>query len=201
MFSFDLLQVVFWSITYVLIVVFGIIKRKTFMPIVAALFNISWELNSLLSDFFCVRIPIVALGHFVWIGLDFLIITIAIFYYVDNNKKMLLSFIFLPFIIIGLYFIFKINYGQLYSSFIIDLLVAICYLFVSFKEKDNIIEFIIIGITKLIGDFFAFIMYRQDTLVNIIGIIVFVINAIYLIILNNKPINKIKLTINKNEIF
>ena len=201
MFSFDLLQVVFWSITYVLIVVFGIIKRKTFMPIVAALFNISWELNSLLSDFFCVRIPIVALGHFVWIGLDFLIITIAIFYYVDNNKKMLLSFIFLPFIIIGLYFIFKINYGQLYSSFIIDLLVAICYLFVSFKEKDNIIEFIIIGITRFIGDFFAFIMYRQDTLVNIIGIIVFVINAIYLIILNNKPINKIKLTINKNEIY
>ena len=201
MFSIDLLQVVFWSITYILIIVFSIIKHSYFMPIIAGFLNFSWEINALYFDLINGSYNFVTIFHFIWVSLDFLIMVIIFFYYIDKNKKMLLTFVSIPVLVIVINFIFTVKNGQLHSCFIIDIIMAICYLVFSIKSHNNIIELTVIGITKLIGDFFAFIMYRQDTLVNIIGIIVFVINAIYLIILNNKPINKIKLTINKNEIY
>ena len=68
---FDVLQIIFWSVTYVLIIVFSYgahFKRigGKVMPAVPAMLNISWETVALVSShgFW---------GHWLWLGLDILI--------------------------------------------------------------------------------------------------------------------------------
>ena len=196
---FDLLQVIFWSITYVLIIVFGFIKRNYFMPIIAAFLNIAWESNALYKDLSNNIYNSITLAHFVWILLDFFIVLTILFYYIEKDKKVVISFVSLPFLIVGLKIMFDLKLGQLYSCFSIDLIMAICYLVLAIRAKEHINELSIIGITKLLGDFFAFIMYRQYDFINVVGIIVFIINSMYLAILNNKLIN-VKLSFCKHEI-
>ena len=69
----DTLQIIFWSITYVLIIIAGIQSRnirKVSMPYGAAIQNFTWEICALIiSHGFW--------GHIVWLSLDIAIIILG----------------------------------------------------------------------------------------------------------------------------
>lgn len=172
----DTLQISFWSLTYIIIIFWGIKYKKEYpilMPLVAGSLNLAWELNALIiSHGFW--------GHILWIVLD-----IVIFFLNIRNLKFqiwkILYCIATVTCAISLWFIFRLDMGMRISVFTIDFFMAIEYLvaskFISYRGK------IVIACTKLIGDLFAWLCYYKSLkFVAIIGLVVFTINIFYLII-------------------
>ena len=74
---FDTLQIVFWSITYCLIIFFDLKHREDhafLMPPIAGVFNLAWELNAAIHS-------LGFWGHLVWLLLDLVIFS-------NNVRKM-----------------------------------------------------------------------------------------------------------------
>lgn len=91
--------------------------------------------------------------------------------------------------IVFIFFFFK---EQLIICFIIDLIMAVCFVINIINNPTKPYWFYtIIGITKLFGDFFAFIYYAKTSSYIIpIGIIVLVLNLIYVVCSVSKLTNK-----------
>ena len=64
--SFDFLQVLFWSITYVLVIIFNFRYKIAGLPIIAMTTNFAWETIALTHYG--------RAAHIVWFTLDFLIV-------------------------------------------------------------------------------------------------------------------------------
>lgn len=190
---FDALSVVFWGITYILIVVYSIKNRKSKIRAISLLppiLNFSWELNALIvSQGFW--------GHIVWLTLDvFVVIACAAF--IKGTKKQLLYMAALVPGALLFHVLFRINMGMLMSSFVIDLIMAVCF----FVEKKKLLKdgMILIGITKLLGDLSAVIHYAPySVIILIIGIIVFILNVAYLVYAIAERMRERKAAICKNE--
>lgn len=170
----DVLQVLFWSITYVLVIIAGFRSRKAklvSMPYVAGVLNFVWEAIALYDsrgDW----------SHVLWFSLDLVIVMFG-FRYCRSNKKRLLYAIAILLGAILHFYIFKYPGGKLYSVFIIDLIMAICFLVERKKLSPELKG--PIAVTKLIGDAFAGLCYApQSGLVAVIAIAVFVCNLCYL---------------------
>ncbi|MCD7828427.1 MAG: hypothetical protein LUG85_07840 [Clostridiales bacterium] len=78
----DTIQVLFWSLTYVLIIVFSIKhwdelkkEKKILIPITASMFNIAWEINAFVESKGM-------WGHVLWLGLDIIIVLFNIYIYI-----------------------------------------------------------------------------------------------------------------------
>lgn len=171
----DTVQIIFWSVTYVLIIVAGFCEykdKKVAMPYFPGMLNFSWEICALLySRGFW--------GHIIWCALDCVIVFLAI-HSISNkkDKKKYLGMICV--FVIVLILIFQLDKGMLISAFLIDLIMAVWFLRycldLSSKCKVSI------AITKLIGDTAAGIFYAPNSIiVAVIAIIVFICNVIYLI--------------------
>lgn len=171
---FDDLQIIFWSITYILIIVASFrswkLKRVS-IPYLAAIQNFSWETCALLESggFW---------GHIIWFLLDSIIIVFGFLY--AHTKKA--KFAYGCTLIIGILLfqlIFTTPNGMLYSSFVIDFLMAIYFLF-SQKQLSPSLK-LPIGITKFIGDLFAGLYYApQSSFICMLAICVFISNVIYI---------------------
>ena len=169
---FDKLQVLLWSITYILIIFFSyknIAKKNMAIPFIAILLNFSWEICALyVSGGFW--------AHIIWFGLDLFIFIYAI---ICVKKK-----IFYLISLIGCVCVFMIirtiTTGMLISSFIIDLIMAI-YFWIDRKKilRDGKI---VIAVTKLFGDVFALIYYAKYSIIILIcGVCVLAFNVLYLV--------------------
>lgn len=172
---FDKLQVAVWSLTYLTITIFSIIyrqERKPFFPLIPGAVTIAWELLALIhsSGF---------IGHIFWFSLDIVILL----YLVICASVVILYFVFS----------FKAFNGMLISSFVDDFLIAIIYL----TEIKHISSHgrLLIGVMRLIGDFFAWLAYMQTSVfILIIGVLVFLTNILYCsycLELNSKKIKAI----------
>lgn len=171
---FDALQVVFWGITYILIVIFSIKNRSSKIRSISLLppvLNFSWELNALIvSQGYW--------GHIVWFALDIFVV-IACAAFIKGRKIQILYLLALPPGALVFYPFFRMDMGMLMSSFVIDLIMAVCF----FVERKKLLKDgkIIIAITKLLGDLAAVIHYASySVIILIIGIIVFILNTAYL---------------------
>ena len=168
---FDKIQVVLWSITYLLIVI-NIFKNKSTksisIPYLAVILNFAWEFNALIQSNGM-------WGHILWISLDFVILIYG-FYTLSSRNKIVYIALILLFIVV-LFYVFKLNEGDLVSCFVIDLIMAAMFL-IRFNYISKNLK-ISIALTKLLGDLFAWQFYKFNIIVNIIGIIVLVINLIY----------------------
>lgn len=84
----DKLQTIFWSVTYMLIILAGWRSRErkqVSMPYVAGVLNFGWELCALQqSQGFW--------GHILWLGLDVVIFSIG-FLFLNTGKRRLLYII------------------------------------------------------------------------------------------------------------
>ncbi len=174
---FDDLQALFWSITYILVIVAGFKSqkfRRVSMPYLAGVLNFAWEFTALNltrgSNFI----------HISWFGLDLLIVYIGYNFLKDKKGKILyLTTIFVLSILLR--YLFNLNSGMLISVFVIDLIMAITYLF-QFKQMSPYLK-IPVAITKLIGDLFAGLYYYNELkLVAVIAVMVFICNSIYLLL-------------------
>lgn len=177
--SIDVIQIVFWILTYILIAFFSITKKQIIIPIFAILPNISWEIISVLNDIVEGYFSIIFIFHLFWFLLDLTILISYILVY--KKRKLIIIYILLITIFsLSLYYIFKLDNGMLLSSFILDLSMAVSYIFFFYKNnfKNNIIIYGII-FCKLLGDLFAWLFYRNFmNIINYIGIIVLILNVL-----------------------
>ena len=174
---FDYLQVIFWCLVYILIICINISYRKSYIPTLAVILNFSWEVAALNKDF-SNSFSIITVFHILWLFFDLLIVLTQIICCKINFTT---YFVIIPFSIMLIY-LFEVENMQLISCFIIDIIMAICFVFHILKNyRNEPLYFLIIGITKFIGDFFAWLMYKSNIVVNVIGIQVIIINIIYLI--------------------
>ena len=176
--NFDILQALFWALTYVLIIFVGIRYHKEFlpsMPLFSCLLNFSWEIIALV---YCFPVWI----HILWTGLDIIIFILNIQYLF--KLKPLYGILYAAGLIVllfGLSYVFVLERGMVISCFIIDLLMAIDYI-VNIRRLSTHFR-TTIGITKLIGDCFAWLAYKDVSIyITIIGIAVLIINIMYVVI-------------------
>lgn len=191
---FDITQAVFWSATYVLMIVYGVKYRyegKPFIPLLPGCLNLAWELNAGLDAY---------LGSILWLILD-LVIFIQNIKTLKNNRKRILYICALIAVTAILYFVFRIPEadGKLYSVFVIDIIMAVFFIVkVNYLSQHGRIT---IACTKLIGDLFAWIVYSKDAVaVSIIGLLVLLLNIMYLAVcLEKQSKTKIKRKVAGNE--
>lgn len=173
----DNLQALFWSITYVLIIIAGFKSQKikmVSMPYIAGVLNFAWEMIALYLTRGSNWI------HVSWFTLDLFIVFIGYRFLVERKRKVIYLTAILIFVIL-LKYIFNLNNGMLISVFIIDLIMAIVYL-VQIKQMSPYLK-IPVAATKLIGDLFAGLFYFKELkLVAVIAVIVFLCNLVYLVL-------------------
>lgn len=179
----DVLQIIFWSITYVLIIISGILsykEKRMAIPYLAIILNLSWEVCALYKykGFW---------GHALWTSLDVVIFILGFL----SMKAWKMKFVYVAALGIGVCFswlLFGIQGGMLYWCFSIDFIMAICYLL---EQKNMSLKLkVSIAITKLLGDLFAGIYYAtMSWAIGRIAIIVFLCNFIYLYLCVKEKIN------------
>ena len=179
--DFDLLQALFWSATYVLIIIFNIKYRTLGIPPIAMATNFAWETTAL--------IRYGSVIHIAWFSLDLIIV---ITYFTLCKPVYFRQKFYLPILYVVemtvFYVVFKAG-GMLLSSFIIDCtmaieyLIYILYIYMENERQPTQAPPILIALcsTKLIGDLFAWIYYKEfSKIVFVIGIVVFLLNALCL---------------------
>ena len=174
----DIFQFACWSFTYLLIIILGIKYKECYMPPIASFLNFSWEIAALIIDFVKHLSLIIIIFHLTWIILDAFIIIITIKLSI-NKMKSIFFYSFVPFMVASTIILFK-YIGQLEICFLIDIIMALSFVFCMIKINKNAYSCIIIGILKLLGDYFAYIVYSTNIFVYYIGKIVLIINFLYL---------------------
>ncbi len=171
----DTAQILFWTATYLLIVIDSFRDKKLRMPLTAGMLNFVWELNALVYS------P--HWGHVLWLTLNVIILWFNLRYIAkkSGNTYMYLYVLGMVAAVAGLYAIFRIpgDDGMLISAFTIDAIMAVDYL-LSFKRIDTRGK-IAIAVTKLLGDLFALLAYcKESVFVVVAGILVLILNLFYL---------------------
>lgn len=178
--DFDLLQALFWSATYVLIIIFNIKYRSLGIPPIAMATNFAWETTAL--------IRYGSVIHIAWFSLDLIII---ITYFMLCKPVYLRHKFYLPILYVVELTVFYVVFeagGMLLSSFIIDCTMAIEYLiyiyiyirYTADERQPTQVPRLLVALcsTKLIGDLFAWIYYQEfSKTVFVIGILVFSLNS------------------------
>lgn len=171
---FDALSIIFWGITYLLIVVFSVknwSKKTPAIPYLPPILNLSWELVALFRYH--------GWGHIVWATLDVFVFMCSTAFI--KKRKNRVGYVFALVLTTFLFnYIFNLEMGMLLSSFAIDLIMAVCY----WIDKKNMLPDgrTIIAVTKLLGDLSALIFYaKYSTVILVIGMCVLVLNTCYLI--------------------
>jgi len=171
---FDIVQIICWSITYVLIIIAGIMgfrDKKVSMPYVAGILNFSWEICAFWGSggFW---------GHSLWLFLDVGIVILSVRCIKENKGKLLYAVAVLVSFVV-LKFVFSMQSGMLFSVFVIDLIMAVFFLIEREKLSGRIK--IPIAFMKLLGDIFAGVYYApQSKFVAVLALLVFFCNTSYL---------------------
>jgi len=171
---FDILQILLWSITYVLIIVAGFLSsdfKKVSMPYVAGVLNFAWEFCALWNSkgFW---------GHILWLSLDLFIVFFGYRYAACAKSKLIYTLSLIASTVL-LLAVFTLPNGTLISVFAIDLIMAIWFIVDQKRLSPKLM--IPIAATKLLGDLFAGIYYaNMSDFVLVAAIIVFICNLFYL---------------------
>lgn len=197
---FDVLAGLFWSLTYILSIVYSIKYKANGIPIFCICSNFGWETIALIQSIFVWKsFSPAVMVHIAWFILDAVIVMLYLLYeskWNENFGKKTAFVLYYAFTLILFTVAFN-NGGMLLSSFIIDLIMAVVFIFFAFrKEMIFSLLSITIGITKLIGDAFAWLCYKFDSTVNLIGIMALIFNSAYIIVLSHKYFKNKK---NKNR--
>lgn len=133
--SFDVLQGLFWSVTYILIIVYNAKNRNTNIPLIAIFINFAWEIKALLQDIAVEETA--SFIHIAWCGLDAAIVGS----YLLLCKPVYFKKIFLmPIFLLGLLSFmvaFRHPNGMLITSFFIDFTMEMEYLLYSFSSRSK----------------------------------------------------------------
>jgi len=193
----DILQAVFWSITYILLIVYAVKYKTHGIPLSAICLNYAWETVALIQSLVkATQFQPSIVIHIAWFTLDTVIVALFLFHETKLFENMGKKAVFLLAYAVSTVFlvIAFVHKYMLLSCFGIDLIMAIAFLlFVFQKQMTHSLLGILIGVTKLIGDMCAWLYYRFDPIVDVIGIIVLLCNMAYIAILVYKFFGKIKI--------
>ena len=182
----DHMQAIFWSLTYILLIIHSLRYKNHGIPLTAMLLNFAWETVALYNSLHSKTFSASLLIHLAWFFLD--LIMVVLFYVYETklheNKHRKIYFLS-TYIMSTICFVFLFNNGyMLLSSFAIDLIMAIAFLLhllLEYPNRNLLIYFI--GFSKLLGDLCAWYFYRDNLYIHEIGTSVFICNVIYIIIL------------------
>lgn len=185
---FDILQGFFWSITYILIIAYSFREKIIGIPPIALATNFAWETNALLRDL-AKHIGLTssaAVIRLVWFLIDLIIFLV---YFLHCKPVRFSKWTFVCFYLIesvcfcGVFYLF--DNGQVLSSFFADIIMAVAWYFYGKNKAFKVnAAAVCMAFTKLLGDCFAWLYYfRQNLLINIIGICVLIINTGYVFVL------------------
>ena len=182
----DLFQAFFWSLTYVLLIVYANKFNTHGIPLISICLNFAWESVALFQSIVTKNFSVGFVIHTAWFLLDFLIVTLFLLFEQSNEKRNISKIIFsicYACAIVTFYILFKNGY-MLLLCFTIDLIMAIDFLafILKNKVKKHKLSYAI-AIFKLLGDFCAWLYYKDSFLINPIGITVLICNILYLLIL------------------
>lgn len=185
--TFDSGSVIFWSITYICVIVRGFKGEKLLLPSLSIYLNLGWEICSIFVNN--------NWKNWLWLLLDCVIFIIMIiqkrngFAEEKKSSKTIIAIVVLTLTVANFTLVFSTENGMLFSSFAIDIIMAVGFLAMMLISPQNG-RSIPIAVTKLIGDFCAWQYYRSYApLINTIGITVLILNCVYLL-LSFKPIHK-----------
>ena len=141
------------------------------MPYFALFGNFAWEFNALL----------ISKGnniiHNTWFALDCIILIIG-FIFLKTKKERISFAVKLPLMLLLVFVSFEL-FEPLIPCFVIDILMALNFLFHRKKLSSQLK--VSIAVTKLIGDAFAGIYYYEmSEIVAVIAVLVFICNITYL---------------------
>lgn len=171
-----ILTLLFWSITYILIVAAGFLsrkERKLSMPYIAGALNAAWEIA---ATIYTHGNP----GFIIWFIIDVFIIFWGFFFSPSVKKKIIYCASILLSTCILLFAFEKFTPAFLFTVYLIDVIMAFEFLVKRTKLSSKFK--ITIAVTKLLGDLFAGLTfsYMYDFII-VFATVSFVCNCIYLI--------------------
>lgn len=205
--SFDLYSTIFWSVTYIECIRIGLQKKTYCVPFFAICMNMAWETLSLI-DYLNHDGTNAALyfTYAVWMLLDIGIVCTYLLYgkkelkaflsswgiqdYTHVNKLFIARTLFGFAVVIGviLYLYFNVVSWKGYFSFINNLIMSALFISMLYMRKNTRGQSMSIAITKCIGTLCATItmILGNHEALTIIGIICFVLDVIYVILLSKR---------------
>ena len=199
-FLIDYIEAFFWTVTYMFIALVGFINKddsRLAMPKISLFTNFAWEVASIivLNDAFFSQGGYI---RFAWFLFDVLILlTVLKKKYALKDLKIRSIFFFFSWFALMVFFVEGFKFGKLFmpiSAFIIDAGMEVCFWFQR-KKLDPSLR-LVIGVSKILGDFFAGIYYGYyDYLIIPLAIVAFVFDVLYIIfavkeLKENPEINK-----------
>lgn len=177
----------FWSLTYILLVVY-MVKYKTIgIPVIAMLGNFAWEFNLMMSyreDVF----QILTLDGTIWCLLDVAVILAYLFNCIHEKKtqKILLFICGLIVYSLLMYVVFLPGEHRLIllASLFLDFIMASAFLLYVIDKRilpNNLA--VVIGFSRMLGDLTAWFANPSHPVISFNGKIVFCYNLVYLIFL------------------
>ena len=177
---FDFYQILFWIVTYILIIVFDIKYKISLIPLTAISFNCSWELVRCINTFSSIPVFI---GILIWFILDLFILVLHFCYggiILQKTNKLRFYLISVGFLILFLICNFVFNYYYvgyiLYSSFTANSFMSLLFLYIIFKTKEKYAKpQFYISIFRFVGTFCATITYgilSNNITIFIIGMVI-----------------------------
>lgn len=184
---FDILQIVFCTVAYLLIIFYGIKYRQSsvlLMPLFAGILNLAWEMNATFFQRF-------SIGCALWAFLD-LFIFIHNFRLLKQWKRvMYLAGLLIIFFVLYLLFRTPAFNGMGITVFAIDILMAVEFILCAKRITPH--GKIPIAVAKLLGDLFAWFHYlRNSSFIMVVGLIVLLLNTLYLAICLEEQASKRK---------
>lgn len=177
---FDYLQILFWIITYILIILFDIKYKISLISLTAICFNFSWELIQSINSFSSIAVFV---GILIWLCLDFFILLLHFYYggiILSKTNRLKFYFISIVFLLFFLIFNFVLNYYFndyfLYSSFLANSIMSLLFLYIILKTKEKYAKpQFYIAFFRFVGTLCATIAYgilNNNIIIFVIGMII-----------------------------
>ena len=191
-----------WTITYIECIRVGV-KQKTYaMPFLALALNFTWELYNTIQGYLIAGFHISTLINVCWVGFDIGIL-ITYFRYGKPEKQSKTQFYIVSFLVLIISMISQYLLGKTYgleqgainSAFWSNLLMSVLFIGFSLKRKGIKGQSLSIAINKCLGTFAASILVGYiginrlggaNTLILIVGLIIFVIDLYYCYLVYSK---------------
>ncbi len=178
-------NVFFWALTYILLIAY-MVKYKTIgIPVIAMIGNFVWELNIVIR--YRSYSTLFVTGVTAWAFIDAALILSYLIFCIHDKKRERIA-IFLAEVI----FYFAVMYAgfaaksefYMLSSLFVGFIMSLAFVFYAIYKKilPNNLS-VAAGITRLLGELAAWLMYPGHPVVRINGILVFVCNVVYLFFL------------------
>lgn len=182
-----LFLLVFWSLAYFFAIIHAVKYKRHAIPPFAIALNFAWEIVASIMYHGIIYIS--------WCLLDAIIVALLLLERKAFSNQQIGTY-FAGFVINGILCILFNNYyhssglsGFVFMSFLWDVGLAACFIYEICKTHwANSLQ-LCVAVSKLLGDLFAWIIFRRYWIITVFGICVMILNLIYLFFVIRQLIN------------